>query len=76
MKFLLELSKVLTTALLFIFILNWTDLTHIGNLRIAVISLLGVMFLMALNFYMYNITKKNQKQIEKIVRKVAIKNKK
>jgi len=58
MKFLLELSKVLTTALLFIFILNWTDLTHIGNLRIAVISLLGVMFLMA-QFVSYMSYKEN-----------------
>jgi hypothetical protein len=46
MKFLLELSKVLTTILLVIFISNWNELNHIGNLRLAVGSLLIVAFTM------------------------------
>lgn len=36
----------------------------------------GFMFLMGLNFYLYRLTNKNQKTIEKIVRKIAIKKKK
>lgn len=46
MKFLLELSKVLTTILIVIFISNWNELNHIGNLRLAVVSLLVVAFTM------------------------------
>jgi hypothetical protein len=46
MKFLIELSKVLTTILIVIFISNWNELNHIGNLRLAVVSLLVVAFTM------------------------------
>ena len=46
MRFLIELSKVLTTALLVIFIFNYNELNHIGNLRLAVVSLLVVTFAM------------------------------
>jgi len=43
MNFLLELSKQLTSLLLFIFIFNWNELEHIGNLRFLIISLLIIM---------------------------------
>ncbi len=46
MNFLLELSKVLTTILLVIFISNWNELTHIGNLRPVLGLLLMTMFAM------------------------------
>jgi len=43
MNFLLELSKQLTSLLLFIFIFNWNELEHIGNLRFLIASLLIIM---------------------------------
>ncbi len=46
MNLLLELSKVLTTILLVIFISNWNELTHIGNLRPVLGLLLMTMFAM------------------------------
>jgi len=46
MRFLLELSKVLTTILLVILIGNWTDLSHIGNLRPVLGLLLLITFAM------------------------------
>ena len=46
MKFLIELTKVLTTILLVIFISNWNELNHIGNLRPVLGLLLLTMFAM------------------------------
>ena len=46
MKFLIELTKVLTTILLVILISNWNELSHIGNLRPVLGLLLLTMFAM------------------------------
>jgi hypothetical protein len=46
MKFLLELSKILTTILIVILIGNWNELSHIGNLRPVLGLLLLTMFTM------------------------------
>jgi hypothetical protein len=43
MKFLLETSKIGTALLLFIFLSNWNNLSHIADIRIAVVLLLSVM---------------------------------
>ena len=46
MNFLLELSKQLTSLLFLIFIFNWNELEHIGNLRFIISSLLVIMVVM------------------------------
>ena len=43
MKFLLETLKIGTALLLFIFLSNWNNLSHIADIRIAVVLLLSVM---------------------------------
>lgn len=62
----------------FIFISLFPDVLYFvqKSLRIVrifdVLVIGGFMFLMAVNFYLYSVTKKNQKSLEKIVRKVAL----
>ncbi|MAG91150.1 hypothetical protein CMO83_05435 [Candidatus Woesearchaeota archaeon] len=47
------------------------SLSFFRTLDLLVIS--GMLFLIAINFYTYVVTRKNQKQLEKIVRSIAIK---